>query len=148
MQLLRGGARPEIARPELLEVLPLLADDRTFTENDCEVLGAAYKVLRRAENFIQGMRDRQVHDLPSDPVDRARLATAMGAGSWDELESEIAAARRGYLEQARQLARELHAVAVGAQLQRVQHLAGIWMSETALFDIRSQFGCELERVGR
>ena len=95
MQLLRGGAKPELARPELLEVLPLLADGRTFTASDCEALRAAYVVLRRAENFIQGMRDRQVHDLPTDPVDQVRLAYAMGAVSWEALETEIAAARAG-----------------------------------------------------
>ena len=98
MQLLRGGSSPELARPELLEVLPLLADNRMLTAAACEALESAYVVLRRAENFIQGMRDRQVHDLPTDPLDRARLACAMGADCWDTVAAEIATARASVRE--------------------------------------------------
>ena len=93
MQLLRGGARPSLARPELLEVLPLLADDRALSAEDCSALEAAYILLRRAENFVQAMRDRQVHDMPQAPKDRARLAWAMGYADWPALETAIEDAR-------------------------------------------------------
>ncbi len=93
MQLLRGGARPALARQELLEVLPKLADDRALSAEDCAELEAAYVLLRRAENFVQAMRDRQVHDVPHDPKDRARLAWAMGYADWPALEAAIADTR-------------------------------------------------------
>ena len=93
LQLLRGGARPALARQELLEVLPRLADVRALSAEDCAALEAAYVLLRRAENCVQAIRDRQVHDLPQDSKDRARLAWAMGYADWSALEADISAAR-------------------------------------------------------
>ena len=38
----------------------------------------AYDFLRRFENRLQMLRDQQTHRLPTDPLDRARVALAMG----------------------------------------------------------------------
>jgi glutamate-ammonia-ligase adenylyltransferase len=137
IQLLRGGSSPELARPELLAVLPLLADDRTLTEADCESLRRAYVILRRAENFIQGMRDRQVHELPTDPLDRARLACAMGFDSWDTLAAEIDGARASVREQ-------FDAVAFGqGDGQAATHPAtSLWRGDADLPAWQAVFGSE------
>ena len=89
LQLVRGGAQPGLVEPSLLEVLPQLIDARGLDAAAAAELGLAYRFLRRLENFIQGLRDRQTHDLPADPGDRARLALAMGFDDWQALEAEL-----------------------------------------------------------
>lgn len=93
LQLIRGGAQPELATQSLLEVLPLLADGRDLAAGDCASLREDYLLLRRAENLIQAIRDKQTHDLPEDSLDRARLAFAMGEPDWPALVNKLAAAR-------------------------------------------------------
>ena len=144
MQLLRGGARQELARPELLEVLPQLADDRALTTTDCDALGEAYVLLRRAENIVQAMRDRQVHDLPQDPVDRARLAWALGYADWPALELAIGEARTVVRNNFRD-------IAFGASdtPERDSDCAALWQGDgdvrqwAAVFDVDSD---EIERI--
>lgn len=78
LQLVRGGTRPELQTPSLLEVLPRLVGERGLGADAVHELGDAYRMLRRAENFLQAMRDQQTHDLPADAADRVRLCLALG----------------------------------------------------------------------
>lgn len=99
LQLLRGGARAELRSPSLLEVLPRLARARVLSAADCNALGESYALLRRAENFVQGLRDQQTHDLPDSELDRARLAVAMGESDWEPLAARLERARSIVREQ-------------------------------------------------
>jgi len=81
MQLVRGGNREELQQPSLLRVLPDLAGGRGLEEAAVGRLRDAYVFLRRLENFIQAIRDQQVHDLPTDKADRDRLCVAMRGSS-------------------------------------------------------------------
>ena len=92
-QLVRGGRNPELQNPSLLEVLPLLVDARGLNDDTATKLAGAYKFLRRLENFIQAMRDKQSHDLPEDRTDRARLCLAMGEDNWEQLKTRLDAHR-------------------------------------------------------
>jgi glutamate-ammonia-ligase adenylyltransferase len=85
LQLVRGGSRPELQDRQLLRVLPNLVGPHGLSANSAAALRDAYVFLRRLENFIQAIRDRQTHDLPADDTDRARLCLAMGFANWDEL---------------------------------------------------------------
>ena len=89
LQLVRGGSEPALQRRALQEVLPLLVSERGLSEGAAADLRDAYRFLRRIENFLQAMRDRQTHDLPADDVDRARLCLAMGYDDWDALRRDI-----------------------------------------------------------
>jgi glutamate-ammonia-ligase adenylyltransferase len=89
LQLVRGGNRPELREASLRAVLPALTDRRGLAAGKAHALWGAYVFLRRVENFIQAMRDQQSHDLPTDPVDRLRLCTAMGIATWQELVDEL-----------------------------------------------------------
>ena len=89
LQLVRGGNRAELRQASLQAVLPELADRRGLAAEKARALWDAYVFLRRVENFIQAMRDQQGHDLPTDPVDRVRLCTAMGIPSWQVLVDEL-----------------------------------------------------------
>lgn len=99
LQLLRGGRRTELRSPSLLDVLPKLARARVLSRADCGALEASYTLLRRAENFVQGLRDQQTHDLPASERDRARLALAMGEPDWGNLASKLDDARSIVREQ-------------------------------------------------
>ena len=89
LQLVRGGSRTELQGRELLRVLPKLVGRQGLDETDADTLRDAYGFLRRLENFIQAIRDRQTHDLPTDELDRVRLSLAMGYQGWDELINDL-----------------------------------------------------------
>ncbi len=89
LQLVRGGSEPVLQRRRLQEVLPLLVNERGLSADGAAGLREAYRFLRRLENFIQAIRDRQTHDLPADEVDRARLCLAMGYADWAALRTDI-----------------------------------------------------------
>ena len=84
MQLVRGGQETGLQGRNLLRLLPRLADDKLLGSKAVAELEHAYRFLRRLENRLQTMEDRQIHDLPGDEVAQARLAFAMG-GSWQDL---------------------------------------------------------------
>ncbi len=88
-QLVRGGRRPELQTRSLLRALPLLAGDRQLPDSTVAELARCYRYLRTLENRLQAMADRQTHDLPSDPDERARLAYALGEPSWAGVEQRL-----------------------------------------------------------
>ena len=89
LQLVRGGSRSDLQERRLQTVLPRLVGHHGMGEADAAELTAAYRFLRRTENFIQGIRDQQTHDLPTDATDRARLRLAMGYPDWDAFVAEL-----------------------------------------------------------
>ncbi|HEX5787783.1 MAG TPA: bifunctional [glutamate--ammonia ligase]-adenylyl-L-tyrosine phosphorylase/[glutamate--ammonia-ligase] adenylyltransferase [Woeseiaceae bacterium] len=94
LQLVRGGRRPALQSPSLLHALTALVSERGLDASAARGLAEAYRFLRRVENAIQAIRDQQTHDLPADPVDRARLQLALGFADGAAFESALAAARR------------------------------------------------------
>jgi glutamate-ammonia-ligase adenylyltransferase len=94
LQLVRGGSRPELQCRELLVVLPRLVGRHGLNAEAADSLAAAYRYLRRVENFIQAIRDRQTHDLPAGALDRLRLCVAMGCPDWESLVEELERHRR------------------------------------------------------
>ncbi len=89
LQLVRGGSQPELQSRQLQTVLPRLTGRQGIDVRDVDVLQAAYEFLRRIENFIQAIRDQQTHELPVDPVDRARLTVAMRCVDWPHLRAQL-----------------------------------------------------------
>ena len=92
-QLVRGGREPRLQRRELLRVLETLGDLGLLDPAAVADLADAYRLLRRVENHLQAMDDRQTHALPADPESRLRLAWGLGHESWETLAAEIDAAR-------------------------------------------------------
>ncbi|MEA3176054.1 MAG: [glutamine synthetase] adenylyltransferase / [glutamine synthetase]-adenylyl-L-tyrosine, partial [Gammaproteobacteria bacterium] len=82
MQLVRGGNDRRLQTPSLLDVLPLLSESKLIAADDVADLGADYLTLRKAENALQMLRDHQVHTLPDNDLDRARLCLMMGFADW------------------------------------------------------------------
>ncbi|MBL8202342.1 MAG: bifunctional [glutamate--ammonia ligase]-adenylyl-L-tyrosine phosphorylase/[glutamate--ammonia-ligase] adenylyltransferase [Chromatiales bacterium] len=82
LQLVRGGTVAPLREREILKALPALVQAGCLPEVDAAELTTAYRFLRLAENRIQALYDRQTHDLPGDPADQQRLATAMNFPDW------------------------------------------------------------------
>jgi glutamate-ammonia-ligase adenylyltransferase len=93
MQLVRGGSDVRLQNASLLDVLPRLAGSKLITSADIAKLRDSYKVLRKAENALQMIRDEQSHSLPAAPIDRTRVGVNMGLADWDTCLARIDAAR-------------------------------------------------------
>jgi glutamate-ammonia-ligase adenylyltransferase len=89
LQLVRGGRDVELQERELLNALPLLVAHECLPGPVATELRNAYVFLRRLENRIQAIADRQTHDVPDSELDRSRLALAMGRASWAEVDLEL-----------------------------------------------------------
>lgn len=57
---------------------------------DADVLETSYRYLRRVENLLQAIGDKQTQTLPDNDRDRLRLAIAMGEPDWETLRAKIA----------------------------------------------------------
>ena len=92
-QLVRGGSDRRLQNASLLDVMPLLAGSKLMSAADVAELTDAYRVLRKAENAVQLIRDEQTHSLPTAPIDRARMSLIMGQTGWSVVSAQIDAAR-------------------------------------------------------
>ena len=89
LQLVRGGGDRQLRTPELLKVLPALASGKGLSSATVNGLLAAYVVLRKLENAMQAIHDRQTHDVPQDAVDQSRLVLALKYDSWQVLLDDL-----------------------------------------------------------
>jgi glutamate-ammonia-ligase adenylyltransferase len=94
LQLVRGGNDAPLRTPELQVVLPKLANNKGLTRPAAASLLAAYEFLRRLENAVQAMHDRQTHEMPADATGRSRVALAMAYADWPTLEKDFATHRQ------------------------------------------------------
>ncbi|MBL8479913.1 MAG: bifunctional [glutamate--ammonia ligase]-adenylyl-L-tyrosine phosphorylase/[glutamate--ammonia-ligase] adenylyltransferase, partial [Sterolibacteriaceae bacterium] len=117
-QLIRGGRDPALQIKPTLSVLRLLAESATLAAETVGELTAAYEFLRRVEHRLQYIDDAQTHMLPTAADDRARVARAMGYGSFAGLLVELDDHRANVAR---------HFEAVFADPNRGEHkLAGMW----------------------
>ncbi|HET7313110.1 bifunctional [glutamate--ammonia ligase]-adenylyl-L-tyrosine phosphorylase/[glutamate--ammonia-ligase] adenylyltransferase [Salinisphaera sp.] len=87
-QLVRGGQESELRDNRLRPMLARLADAGHLEGETAERLDAGYVFLRRLENRLQMVDDRQTHEFPEDADERARLARAMAMADGDTLAAE------------------------------------------------------------
>jgi len=90
LQLIRGGSEPELRARSIINVLTLLAEKNYLQSSEVEQLIAAYWFLRKVENRLQMVNDKQTHTLPDDELPQQRLCLAMGMQSWSELIANLA----------------------------------------------------------
>jgi [glutamine synthetase] adenylyltransferase / [glutamine synthetase]-adenylyl-L-tyrosine phosphorylase len=88
-QLIRGGRDKRLQTQSLLTALAVLENARLLPANVTEELRDAYVFLRRLENRLQMIADKQEHRLPGDTLTRERIARAMGVSDWPALMSEL-----------------------------------------------------------
>lgn len=90
LQLIRGGREPALRERRLLVALDALVAAGQIAPGDGSALREAYLFLRRLENRLQMLRDAQTHVLPSDALDRQRIAVGLGYPDWDVLRAALA----------------------------------------------------------
>ena len=83
-QLIRGGRIPKLQQRHLLTVLPLLVSEGEISQTSEAILENAYRFLRRVENIIQALADRQTQTLPDNDLDQQRIQHVLGFSSWQE----------------------------------------------------------------
>ncbi|MGF1682047.1 bifunctional [glutamate--ammonia ligase]-adenylyl-L-tyrosine phosphorylase/[glutamate--ammonia-ligase] adenylyltransferase [Photobacterium minamisatsumaniensis] len=84
-QLIRGGRTPNLRGRGLLETLEAIREQSLLPCHQVDALEQGYCFLRRLENLLQAIDDKQTQTLPDKPLDQCRLASAMGYGSWGGL---------------------------------------------------------------
>lgn len=94
LQILHGGRDPELQKQSLLPVLALLAQRQLLPPQTADQLQHAYCFLRRLENRIQQIDDRQVQQLPSSTLDQERLVLGMQRSDWNDLMAALDHHRR------------------------------------------------------
>jgi glutamate-ammonia-ligase adenylyltransferase len=78
LQLVHGGADPELRTPTTLVALSELADAGYVDRHDADQLAVAYRHLRTVERRLQLDDEQQVHALPTGALELDRLARALG----------------------------------------------------------------------
>lgn len=96
LQLIRGGREPALRERRLLPALSALVRAGHVEAGAGTSLREAYLFLRLVENRVQMLRDAQVHALPADPPDQARMAATLGFDGWPGL-LEALGRHRGFV---------------------------------------------------
>jgi glutamate-ammonia-ligase adenylyltransferase len=81
-QLIRGGRIKALQQRSLLTVLPFLVQHQIISVKSSQVLIHAYCFLRRVENIIQALDDKQTQTLPDNSLDQQRLLHILNINSW------------------------------------------------------------------
>ena len=89
LQLVRGGTLKSLRQRSLLPALQQLGEQQLMSIETVAELTESYLFLRTLENRLQAIADRQIHELPDDPIDRARLALAMDCADWPALYARL-----------------------------------------------------------
>lgn len=84
-QLVRGGREPSLRGRGLLETLTAVKELNLLDNTEVEQLEASYRYLRRQENLLQAMADKQTQTLPEHESEQLKLACAMGKETWQEM---------------------------------------------------------------
>ncbi|SJN10031.1 Glutamate-ammonia-ligase adenylyltransferase [Halomonas citrativorans] len=81
-QLIRGGRDTELQVTSLKTALNRLPELGLLPQTVVDELMPDYAFLRDLEHVIQALEDRQTQMLPTDEIDQARIAFAMGYQDW------------------------------------------------------------------
>nr|MBL0714437.1 bifunctional [glutamate--ammonia ligase]-adenylyl-L-tyrosine phosphorylase/[glutamate--ammonia-ligase] adenylyltransferase [Desulfobacterales bacterium] len=126
-QLIRGGVIPALQERRILRVLALLARQGYISPDIRDRLAAAYVFLRRVEHRLQAFADRQTHFLPSEPLERERLARAMDFDDTEAFEKALQTHRELVHQQfSTLLESERDPPAAGKDRSDLKPFAGVW----------------------
>jgi len=88
-QLIRGGRDLRFQERRILPVLAYLADEGDLTPQAVSDLSNAYEFLRNTEHRLQMINDQQTQVLPTNDLDRLRVAVGMGFADWPSFHSVL-----------------------------------------------------------
>jgi glutamate-ammonia-ligase adenylyltransferase len=128
-QLIRGGRDPKLRQRSIVPVLRYLGEEALLPPHAAQELIEAYGFLRRTENRLQAMADRQTHSLPTDPIEQARLALAMHCVDWADFCKRLDGWRRKVRSQFDQVFVAPQAQSAQASAIEGDHLGDVWLTE-------------------
>ncbi len=99
LQLVHGGKTSALRERNTMRALRKLEKAGLLSGTDADALEEAYLFLRRVENRLQMVDERQTQALPSGERDRARLWRSLHFPSWSAFEAELAG-HRGFVREA------------------------------------------------
>ncbi|NOI59486.1 bifunctional [glutamate--ammonia ligase]-adenylyl-L-tyrosine phosphorylase/[glutamate--ammonia-ligase] adenylyltransferase [Vibrio coralliilyticus] len=88
-QLIRGGREPNLRQRGLLATLDAIEELEQLSSEEVNNLKLSYKFLRRLENLLQAMADKQTQTLPEYENEQLQLAVAMGYPDWASLIEQV-----------------------------------------------------------
>lgn len=88
-QLIRGGREAAFRQREILRILEVMGKRGVLGIEHIDVLIRAYRFLRATENCLQRIADQQVHHLPVESVEQARVAYALGFDGWSDFKQQL-----------------------------------------------------------
>ncbi|HEX4620661.1 MAG TPA: bifunctional [glutamate--ammonia ligase]-adenylyl-L-tyrosine phosphorylase/[glutamate--ammonia-ligase] adenylyltransferase, partial [Myxococcaceae bacterium] len=99
LQLLHGGKNPELRDRRTLRALRKLEQAGLIASPEADRLEDAYRFLRRVENRLQMLEERQAQSLPAGERERLRLARSLGFEDTGAFEVELGG-HRDFVEKA------------------------------------------------
>jgi [glutamine synthetase] adenylyltransferase / [glutamine synthetase]-adenylyl-L-tyrosine phosphorylase len=91
-QLIRGGREPALRQQSLFGAIDTLYNLGQLEYLAVDELKHSYLLLRRVENLLQAIDDRQTQTLPDNPLDWQRLCHSLGMTNETDLRTHIEAA--------------------------------------------------------
>ncbi|WP_419555605.1 bifunctional [glutamate--ammonia ligase]-adenylyl-L-tyrosine phosphorylase/[glutamate--ammonia-ligase] adenylyltransferase [Shewanella eurypsychrophilus] len=91
-QLIRGGREPALRQQSLFAAIDTLYSLGQLEYLAVDELKQSYMLLRRVENLLQAIGDKQTQTLPDNAVDWYRLCHSLGMASEAELRTHIESA--------------------------------------------------------
>lgn len=91
-QLIRGGREPALRQQSLFGAMDTLYSLGQFEYLAVDELKHSYLLLRRVENLLQAIDDKQTQTLPNNPLDWARLCYVLDMANETDLRTHIEAA--------------------------------------------------------
>jgi len=83
LQMVNGAAQPALRTTSTLGALQALNSNGFLEDAETRAIRRSYLFLRRLENRLQMIDERQVHDLPEDKAQRRLLARSLMSGEGD-----------------------------------------------------------------
>ncbi len=123
-QLIRGGRVKELQQRNLLTVLPELVTSGEIEEESKLVLQNAYCFLRRVENILQALADKQTQTLPDNALDKQRLLYVLNIDSWDNFIQIL----QGHMDSVHEKFEELIGIEGPNNQTEDQHWSVLWNS--------------------
>lgn len=88
-QLIRGGRTIELQCKGLQQTLHVLAEIGELPKERAQCLLASYQFLRRVENILQQIDDKQTQTLPDNALDKSRLISVLGFPHWNAFSDHL-----------------------------------------------------------
>ncbi len=124
-QLVRGGRDIDLQERSILKILEKLEEKNLLKKKTIKNLKEAYIFLRMTENRLQAWRDEQTHDIPSDPVERKRLAISMGFKQWEEFSLQL----NNHRKMVNKHFNSIFETSLLDNIEEVQKLNPIWLDD-------------------